>query len=45
MEGATPGHLIGALAAGDKVNTADKPFGTAFPYLALPYDKAVNQAH
>ncbi|MFI5643260.1 DUF4331 domain-containing protein [Kitasatospora sp. NPDC051705] len=43
MEGATPGHLIGALAAGDKVNTADKPFGPAFPYVALPYDKAVNQ--
>ncbi|MEU8922484.1 DUF4331 domain-containing protein [Kitasatospora sp. NPDC048545] len=43
MEGATPGHLIPALAAGDKVNTADKPFGTTFPYLALPYDKAVNQ--
>ncbi|MFB6888934.1 DUF4331 domain-containing protein [Kitasatospora sp. NPDC056327] len=43
MEGATPGHLIGALAAGDKVDAADKPFGSAFPYLALPYDKAVNQ--
>ncbi|MER8188545.1 DUF4331 domain-containing protein [Kitasatospora sp. NPDC094015] len=43
MEGATPGHLIAALAAGDKVNTADKPFGTVFPYVALPYDKAVNQ--
>ncbi|MEV4613178.1 DUF4331 domain-containing protein [Kitasatospora sp. NPDC049258] len=43
MEGATPGHLIAALAAGDKVNTADKPFGTTFPYIALPYDKAVNQ--
>ena len=43
MEGATPGNLIGALAAGDKVNTADKLFGTTFPYVALPYDKAVNQ--
>ncbi|GAA2787453.1 DUF4331 domain-containing protein [Kitasatospora paracochleata] len=43
MEGATPGHLIPALAAGDKVDTADKPFGAVFPYLALPYDKAVNQ--
>ncbi len=43
MEGATPGHLIPALAAGDKVNTTDKPFGATFPYIALPYDKAVNQ--
>ncbi|AUG75691.1 hypothetical protein CFP65_0742 [Kitasatospora sp. MMS16-BH015] len=45
MEGATPGHLIPALAAGDKVDHADKPFGTVFPYVALPYAKAVNQAH
>ncbi|BFV60700.1 DUF4331 domain-containing protein [Kitasatospora sp. CMC57] len=44
MEGATPGHLIPALAAGDKVNTTDKPFSASFPYLALPYNKAVNQA-
>ncbi|MFD9124556.1 DUF4331 domain-containing protein [Kitasatospora sp. NPDC059571] len=43
MEGATPGHLIGALAAGDGVNQADQPFGGSFPYLALPYAKAVNQ--
>ncbi|MEV4561467.1 DUF4331 domain-containing protein [Kitasatospora sp. NPDC049285] len=43
VEGATPGHLIAALAAGDKVDTTDKPFGATFPYLALPYDKAVNQ--
>ncbi|MFI8085325.1 DUF4331 domain-containing protein [Kitasatospora sp. NPDC086009] len=43
MEGATPGNLIPALAAGDQVNTADKPFGATFPYVALPYDKAVNQ--
>ncbi|MFI5533974.1 DUF4331 domain-containing protein [Kitasatospora sp. NPDC051853] len=45
VEGATPGNFVQALAAGDKVNTTDKPFGTAFPYLALPYDKAVNQAN
>ncbi|WP_254552168.1 DUF4331 domain-containing protein [Kitasatospora sp. MMS16-BH015] len=45
VEGATPGHLIPALAAGDKVDHADKPFGTTFPYVALPYAKAVNQAH
>ncbi|MFC6593664.1 DUF4331 domain-containing protein [Kitasatospora paranensis] len=43
MEGATPGHFIAALAAGDKVNTADKPFGASFPYVATPYAKAVNQ--
>ncbi|MFJ1706582.1 DUF4331 domain-containing protein [Kitasatospora sp. NPDC088346] len=43
MEGATPGHLIPALAAGDGVNQADKPFSGSFPYVALPYAKAVNQ--
>ncbi|MER8187222.1 DUF4331 domain-containing protein [Kitasatospora sp. NPDC094015] len=45
MEGATPGHLIGALAAGDGVNQADRPFSGTFPYVALPYAKAVNQAN
>ncbi|GAA1069088.1 DUF4331 domain-containing protein [Kitasatospora nipponensis] len=45
MEGATPGHLIPALAAGDGVNGPDVPFGAAFPYVALPYAKAVNQPH
>ncbi|MFE2913529.1 DUF4331 domain-containing protein [Kitasatospora indigofera] len=44
MEGATPGNLIAALAAGDGVNQADRPFSAAFPYVALPYAKAVNQA-
>jgi hypothetical protein len=44
VEGATPGNFVMALAAGDKVNATDKPFGATFPYLALPYDKAVNQA-
>jgi hypothetical protein len=43
MEGATPGHFVAALAAGDKVNTADRPFGPSFPYVAIPYAKAVNQ--
>ncbi|GAA2146159.1 DUF4331 domain-containing protein [Kitasatospora kazusensis] len=43
LEGATPGHLIPALAAGDKVDHADKPFSATFPYVALPYAKAVNQ--
>ncbi|MGW2402816.1 DUF4331 domain-containing protein [Kitasatospora sp. NPDC001664] len=45
VEGATPGNFVAALAAGDKVNSTDKPFGATFPYLALPYDKAVNQAN
>ncbi|MFB7944221.1 DUF4331 domain-containing protein [Kitasatospora phosalacinea] len=43
VEGATPGKFVQALAAGDKVNGPDRPFGATFPYLALPYDKAVNQ--
>ncbi len=45
LEGATPGHLIGALAAGDGVNQADRPFTATFPYVAVPYAKAVNQTH
>ncbi|MCM2419122.1 DUF4331 domain-containing protein [Streptomyces sp. RKAG293] len=44
LEGATPGHLIQALAAGDGVNGPGIPFGTTFPYVALPYTGSVNQA-
>ncbi|WP_405581758.1 DUF4331 domain-containing protein [Streptomyces sp. NBC_01190] len=44
LEGATPGHLVTALAAGDGVNGPGVPFGTSFPYLALPYTGSVNQA-
>ncbi len=45
LEGATPGKLVAPLAAGDGVNAADRPFGTTFPYLAIPYAKAVNQTN
>ncbi|MGT2532807.1 DUF4331 domain-containing protein [Streptomyces nojiriensis] len=43
VEGAAQtGQLIPALADGDKVNTNEVPFGTSFPYLALPHTKSVN---
>jgi len=29
--------LVQALAAGDKVNNNDVPFGSSFPYVALPH--------
>jgi hypothetical protein len=45
LEGAAQsGHLVQALAAGDGVNANDVGFGSSFPYLALPHDKAVNTA-
>ena len=45
LEGAAQsGHLVQALAAGDKVNANDVPFSGSFPYIPLPHDKAVNQA-
>jgi hypothetical protein len=45
VEGAAQsGTLVKALAAGDGVNANDRPFGGAFPYLALPHDRAVNSA-
>ncbi|GAA4168638.1 DUF4331 domain-containing protein [Phytohabitans flavus] len=44
FEGAAQtGALVPALAAGDKVNTNNVPFGKTFPYLALPSNVAVNQ--
>jgi len=44
LEGAAQsGHLVQALAAGDRVNTNDVRFTDTFPYVALPHDKAVNQ--
>ncbi|MFJ8578556.1 DUF4331 domain-containing protein [Micromonospora sp. NPDC093277] len=44
FEGAAQtGQLVPALAAGDKVNTNNVPFGGTFPYLALPSNVAVNQ--
>jgi hypothetical protein len=45
LEGAAQsGHLVQALAAGDKVNTNDVGFGSTFPYVALPHTAAVNEA-
>jgi hypothetical protein len=45
LEGAAQsGHLVQALAAGDKVNANEVPFGGSFPYVALPNTRAVNQA-
>jgi len=46
LEGAAQtGKLVPALAAGDKVNANEKAFGTSFPYIALPNNKAVNHAN
>lgn len=43
VEGAAQtGKLVPALAAGDKVDANEVPFGTRFPYLALPHSKSVN---
>ncbi|MDF5752663.1 DUF4331 domain-containing protein [Spongiactinospora sp. TRM90649] len=44
LEGAAQtGKIVQPLAAGDKVDKNDVPFGTTFPYLPLPSNKAVNQ--
>jgi hypothetical protein len=43
LEGAAlTGKLVDALASGDKVDANDNPFGTSFPYVALPNTAAVN---
>jgi hypothetical protein len=43
LEGAAQtGQLVPALAAGDKVDHNDNPFGSTFPYLALPNGVGVN---
>jgi hypothetical protein len=43
LEGAAQtGKLVDALAAGDKVDANDHPFGDTFPYVALPNTGAVN---
>ncbi len=39
-----PPHIVQALAAGDKVDHNDRPFGDHFPYVALPHDQGVNTA-
>jgi MYXO-CTERM domain-containing protein len=40
---AQTGKLVPALAKGDGVNANDNPFGSTFPYLALPNVGAVNE--
>ena len=42
LEGAAVSGIVPALAAGDGVNANDKPFGSSFPYVALPHNTAVN---
>jgi hypothetical protein len=42
VEGAAVSGIVPALAAGDKVDANDVAFGTAFPYVALPNNAAVN---
>ncbi|MCY7343771.1 MAG: DUF4331 domain-containing protein [Pseudonocardia sp.] len=39
-----PPVIVAPLAAGDAVDTNDKPFEKAFPYVALPSNKSVNDA-
>ncbi|MEU7001401.1 DUF4331 domain-containing protein [Nonomuraea sp. NPDC046570] len=41
---ALTGKPVPALAAGDKVDRNDKPFGTTFPYIPLPGNTSVNQS-
>lgn len=41
---AQTGTIVAPLAAGDGVNAHPKGFGTAFPYVGLPYNAAVNTA-
>ncbi|WP_374105533.1 DUF4331 domain-containing protein [Streptomyces sp. McG3] len=44
VEGAAQtGVLVPELADGDKVDTNEVPFGTSFPYVALPHTKNVNR--
>jgi len=45
LEGAAQsGQIVAPLAAGDGVDANDVPFGTTFPYIALPHAGSVNQA-
>ena len=37
-----PGHPAAVEGLGDGVNANELPFRTAFPYVALPHDQAVN---
>ncbi|QXV63357.1 DUF4331 domain-containing protein [Amycolatopsis sp. TNS106] len=44
LEGAAISGIVKALAAGDRVDRNDVPFEAAFPYVALPNNKAVNSS-
>ena len=45
LEGAAVSGIVPALAAGDRVNQNNEvPFGTVFPYVALPNNTAVNSS-
>lgn len=43
VEGAAVSGIVAALAAGDKVDANNVPFGATFPYIALPNNTAVSQ--
>ncbi|GAA2056738.1 DUF4331 domain-containing protein [Catenulispora yoronensis] len=46
MEGAArTGKIVAPLANGDGVNRPDRMVTNCFPYLALPYNQAVNNVH
>jgi hypothetical protein len=44
LEGAAVSGIVAPLAAGDRVDRNDTPFGTVFPYVALPNNTAVNSS-
>jgi Domain of unknown function (DUF4331) len=43
VEGAAVSGIVQPLAAGDKVDANNVPFGAMFPYIALPNNTAVSQ--
>jgi Domain of unknown function (DUF4331) len=43
VEGAAVSGIVQPLAAGDKVDANNVPFGAMFPYVALPNNTAVSQ--
>jgi hypothetical protein len=43
VEGAAVSGIVAPLAAGDKVDANNVPFGAMFPYVALPNTTAVSQ--
>ncbi len=45
LEGAATNGIVTPLASGDAVDSNDHPFGTTFPYVALPNTDAVNTQH